>query len=69
MTYNSMKDIENYISDQPLDDVAQYSDDYVETVSGLYYALLETKGWSFGEELPEVTEDEFWDLFKYAEKL
>jgi len=62
-----MSDIKRFISDQPLE-TSFYVEDYVELVSECYLTLLEEKGFTWGNEIPHVSDDEFWDIFKFFEK-
>ena len=68
-TYNSYIDIYRYISEQAVNvDLSCYTyvyDDLVDCVAGDYLDLLRDKyNWFYGQELPEISEEEFWDLFK-----
>jgi hypothetical protein len=66
-TYNSFDDIARFISDQPLCCPSLYKDDYHIVVSHVYLSLLRDKGFVYGEEIPEITEEEFWECFVCGE--
>lgn len=65
-TYRSFQDIRRFIGEHMID-AEYYIEDYDEGVALEYCALLQSKGWSYGEELPEISFHEFWDCFKIAE--
>ena len=68
---NSFQDLKRYISDQPLCDLELYIDydKLVENVAEDLEHLLKTKhNFEYGQECPEISDDEFWDLFKPYEK-
>ena len=67
-TFKSMSDIRQYISDQPLDNPELYQEDYIELVAWELRNYLFNLDWEYGEELPEISSEDFWDLFKIAEK-
>ena len=66
-TYNSFDDIVRFIGDQPLCCASLYADDYDIPVSHAYLSLLISKGFEYGKEIPEVSEQEFWDCFVCGE--
>lgn len=66
--FNSLRDVEWYISEQRIDP-SQYEEDYIDGVAINYVRFLRQNfGWRYGEEVPEITEDEFWSLFSDYEK-
>ncbi len=67
--FNSLRDIHQMIESQPID-TRFYVDDYVQIVADEYRKLIQSKGFSWGDDERdiEISEAEFWDLWKIAEK-
>ena len=67
--YKSFQDIRNFISDMPLECFEYYVEDYVDLVAEAYLDLLESKEWKgWYADIPEISDDEFWECFKCGEK-
>lgn len=65
--FNTIQDFRNYISDQPLCCPEMYVEEYVNIVADELFGLCVSKGFEFGDELPEIEDEEFWECFKVAE--
>lgn len=65
-TFRSYQDLRRFIDDH-LIETRFYRNDYVDIVARLYCNHLIGLGWGFGEQLPHVSDDVFWEFFKEAE--
>jgi hypothetical protein len=65
----SKQDVRRYIEDQPITSPEFYKEDYVDIATDNFMKMLNSKGFSFGDDLIDfhVSEDEFWECFKDAE--
>jgi len=72
MRINSLNDLRQYVSSMSEGlDAKQYMydyDDLVEAVTIGLNAILAGRNFKWGNELPEISDNEFWDLFKKYEK-
>lgn len=69
-TFKTLRDIRRFIADQPID-LSQYIDEddlYDNVARDLLNYLEEKYNWIFGQELPEFSDADFWNLFKPYEK-
>jgi hypothetical protein len=65
--FNSKKDFEKLVEDQPIFG-SEYVEDYIEIVAENLIILCLERGFFWGDEMPEITEKEFWSCFLSAEK-
>ncbi len=66
-TFSDFDGIRMYISNMPLDTDC-YVDDYIEIVANNYRDYLYDQGWSYGDELPQISDEIFWSFYRDAEK-
>jgi hypothetical protein len=65
---HSFDGFKQYVSQMPLCDPELYHDDYIEIVAKALRDLCKEKGFVYGNEMPELTDSEFWDCMACAEK-
>jgi hypothetical protein len=70
MIINKFQDIRQFIADQRLSCPSMYVSHYVEIVAIEFAHLLESKGFSWSDNLNDydISDEEFWDCFTCAEK-
>lgn len=69
-TFKTLRDIRRFVSDQPID-LSQYIDEddlYDGVARDLLDYLEQNYNWFFGNELPNYSDKDFWNLFKRYEK-
>lgn len=67
MQITTVRDLRRYVSDMTAGVImscytCEY-DELVDAVSESLRKLLRSKGFKMGDELPEISDEEFWDLF------
>lgn len=66
-TYKSIRDVEQFISDQRIDQYF-YQMNYIQTVASEYLDLLRSRGFYWGGDIPEISDEEFWDCWRSSER-
>lgn len=68
--FSTISDIEQFISEQPIDETF-YQENWVEVVARELHDYLIGRGFQYGEDssdlLSEISDENFWGFFKNAE--